>query len=168
MAHQKRFDEAIAEIDRGIADNPNDAVSYIVRSNVLHRAGDNPAAEAMALAAMRLNPHYGANYLGALGQSYFGQKRFAEAVGILERAADRDTDFGFLIYDYLAASYGHLGQLDQAKAATDKSNKRNKELGRESITLGNVGRWITFKVAADRELLREGLRKAGVPGADRD
>ncbi len=162
LLHHKRYDEAVTEIDRGIALDPNHADSYITKAEVLVRAGQAQAVEAAARTAMRFNPHYRANYLGALGRSVFGQGRFEEAADVLERAADRDP-LMIYGYDYLAAAYGHLGRIEEAKAAVEKYNEINERIGWETLTLGYVGQGITFKEEADRGRLREGLRLAGVP-----
>ena len=163
LLHQKRYDDALAEIDEGIALDPNDADSYIVRSNILHRSGKHTAAEAAARTAMRFNPHYRADYLGALGRSLFGQERFAEAAAVLERAVNRGSGYGTMFYDDLAATYGFLGRIDEAKVVIDKSDKQSAERGWVPMTLGFVGRWITFNHPVDMERVREGLRRAGVP-----
>ena len=163
LLHNKRFDEAVGEIDKAISLDPNDADSYASKSEVLVRAGDAEVAETAARTAMRLNPNYRASYLHALGRSLFGQQRFGEAVEVLERALSRDPESHNLEDYYLAAAYGHLGRTEEAEAAVQRYNESSEQIGWESLTLGYIGRWITYKNEADVERLREGLRLAGVP-----
>ena len=162
LLHHKRYGEAEAEVGRAIALDPNDADSYITKAEILVRAGKAKEAEATARTAMRLNPHYRATYLRALGRSLFGQDRFEEAAEVFERAINREPN-GPNVYNYLAATYAHLGRIEEAKIAVEKYNQENEDIGWDPLTLGFVGRWFAFKEEADMERLREGLRKADVP-----
>jgi rhodanese-related sulfurtransferase len=102
--------------------------------------------------------------------------RFEEAATTLDRAAasNPDDDRSLIV---LAASYGHLGRLEEAKAAMNRANEiriaRQQELGggmRAGIDALLVGAYSLqdlnlwpFALEADRERLREGLARAGVP-----
>ena len=69
---------------------------------------------------MQLNPHYTPATLRQLGLALYQQERFAEAAEILERAQRRRPDYPFT-YRTLASVYGHLGKLEDAKAAWKNS-----------------------------------------------
>jgi predicted Zn-dependent protease len=57
--------------------------------------------------------------LSSLGTARFEQKRFAEAVALFRESAQLVASFA--VYGYLAASYAHLGQTGEAKAALARS-----------------------------------------------
>jgi rhodanese-related sulfurtransferase len=117
-----------------------------------------------------------------LGLARFGLERFDEAAASLTRAAqgNPDDDRALLL---LAAAYGHLGRGREAGAALEKVGKllahrrkrqdqslgKGVQLGVDVLLIGpytleDADLW-PFKERADRERLREGLRKAGLPPA---
>ena len=113
---------------------------------------------------MRLNPHFRASYLSALGQSLFGQEKFQDAVRVLARAVRRDLEEQAAdSWYYLASAYRHLGQIGPAREAVEGYNRVNRFIGWDTLTLGYIGRWKMYKNDEDVARLREGLRKAGVP-----
>ncbi len=59
---------------------------------------------------MRLDPHYGPDYLSVLGQALLHQERYEEAAGFIERAVNRQPD-NDQHYVTLAVAYGHLGRI---------------------------------------------------------
>jgi TolB-like protein/class 3 adenylate cyclase/rhodanese-related sulfurtransferase len=163
---QGRSDEAIAQIDRAIALDPNAADSYVSKARVLNAMGLAGQAEEQAHLALRLNPLYSPGYLRALGRSLFHQERYEEAAEIMERVVSRQSDNP---YDYatLAAIYGQLGRIEDAKAAVQKYNELYGKYEYTPMTVQEIGWWwyadlydyeTTYKVR-----LVEGLRKAGVP-----
>jgi tetratricopeptide (TPR) repeat protein len=57
-AEHQQYDQAIAEGERAIALDPNDAASYTGQAEVLNFAGRPEEALRMVAQAMRLNPRY--------------------------------------------------------------------------------------------------------------
>jgi rhodanese-related sulfurtransferase len=131
---------------------------------------------------MRLDPHYPSEFLDWLGLAQFGQGKFKEAAESFRAAIQRNPDDDTALI-FLVASYGHLGRTEDAKSAISalndlraKREKRLKELDAKVIEIGIDARlggpytlkdvdWWPFKERADRERLRAGLEKAGVPVA---
>ncbi len=115
---------------------------------------------------MRINPHFPPDYLHALGRALFYQGRYEEAAEIFERVASRQPERKET-YMRLAAAYGHLGRLEEAKAAVAKFNEISANNSAFLLTVQEVGLWwedtYLFEDGAYPEPMFEGLRKAGVP-----
>jgi len=63
---KKQHDQALAEVERALALNPNDADGYIDLGVILFYTGPPQEGLRMVEKAMRLNPHYPAFYLNTL------------------------------------------------------------------------------------------------------
>ena len=160
------IEAALGEIDKAIALEPNNADSYVSKAQVLIYTGRSEEAEQSARLAMRMNPHYEPDYLQALGRALFFQGRYEEAAKTLERIIKRQPERG-RAYMRIAAAYGHLGRLEDAKAAVTKYNEIVAKTGYTPLTVQEVGLWYevtsNFQDKRIPEPLFEGLRKAGVP-----
>jgi tetratricopeptide (TPR) repeat protein len=148
---------AIAEFERALALNPNDADTIVDFALCLSYAGRSAQGLEMALKAMRLNPHHPEFYAMQLGQICFNDRRYEKAVDTLEGLRSMDTVLGHL---YLAASHAALGHGDHARAAV----KRVMDLDPQAT----IERWACpemapYKEAQDSTHFRENLRKAGLP-----
>ena len=67
---RQQYDQAVAEGERAIALDPNNADSYAWQAEVLNFAGRPEEALRMVEQAMRLNPRYPPFYLFRLGWAY--------------------------------------------------------------------------------------------------
>jgi rhodanese-related sulfurtransferase len=182
LTFQSRHDEAIAQAERAIELDANSPVGYEAMAIALIYSGRAKKGAENIAKAMRLDPHYPPEYLYWLGLARFGMERFEKAAASLTRAAqgNPDDDRALIV---LAAAYGHLGRGREAGSALEKLGKllaqrrkrRDQSLGKGvqlgvdvmligPYTLEDVDLW-PFKERADRERLREGLRKAGLPKA---
>jgi TolB-like protein len=155
----ERWDEAIAEAERAIALDANDPDGYVAMSKVLVRVGRPAEGLEFIDTAMRLDPQ--SDHLQRLGEAQFHLERYDEAAATLLRAAKRNPGVAYNFL-YLAAAYGQLGREQEAESAIETFNKMRANAGEHSMTLADIGGW-RFKDSADRERLREGLRKAGLP-----
>ena len=67
----------------------------------------------------------------------------------------------------IAAAYGHLGRLEDGKAAVSRYDELNAKTGYTPLTVQEVGLWheatSNFQDRSIPEPLFEGLRKVGVP-----
>ncbi len=91
-AQQKQYEQAIAEGERAIALNPNNADSYAFQGQVLRFAGWPEDALRMLEQAMRLNPRYPPFYLFFLGLAYNQTGRYAEAIATLKEHISRSPN----------------------------------------------------------------------------
>ena len=170
LARQGRAQEALAQIDRALALAPNEADTHVSQARILNRTGRAEEAEKSVRLAMRLNPHYGPDYLIVLGQALFHQERYEEAEEIIKRAAKLQPTLG-QNYLTLASIYGHLGRtkdLDPVKKKIDQL-----WTGWPPPTVQETGFWWYGDIfqydEVYRERLQAGLRKAGMPeGAGTD
>jgi TolB-like protein/Tfp pilus assembly protein PilF len=108
---------ATALIDRATSLNPGSAAAWAISGLLRAYAGDPDNAVEHLERSMRLSPASSlrAPQLSTLGVARFQQRRYADAATLLKEAGQlRDTP---AIEAYLAASYGHLGQLDDARDA---------------------------------------------------
>src|SRR5262249_56690291 len=82
----QQFDQALAEGERAIALDPNNADSYALQAEALNFAGRPEDALRAVEQAMRLNPHYPPLYLFELGINYRATGRYGEAIATMKEA----------------------------------------------------------------------------------
>jgi tetratricopeptide (TPR) repeat protein len=165
LLHFQQYEDAIAEAQRAIALDPNDAESYVALADALSLAGRAQEALNWVERAMRLNPHYPSYYLYQLGLARFCLEQFDKAAISLEKATALNPDDRWS-YRLLLATYGHLGRGDDATKALQAIKDRDKRGWQNSIdplTIRTSAFWLPFKEPADAERLAQGLRSAGIP-----
>jgi adenylate cyclase len=140
-----------------IALDPNFAQGHTATGQALMYAGR--AAEALdpIAMAMRLDPHYAPMVLHILAQANFSLGQYETAAQqLVERIArNPGTDASRML---LASCYGHLGRVEDARAAWTDLLKVNP-----SFSLTQRARVLPFKNAGDFQRIAEGLAKAGLP-----
>ncbi len=92
-AQKRQYDQALAEGERAIALDPNNAASYARQADTLNFAGRPEEALQMVEQAMRLNPRYPPGYLFSLGWAYRSTGRYAEAIATLKESISRNPNF---------------------------------------------------------------------------
>ncbi len=160
LAQQGRHDEAVAEGERAIAMDPNDADGYVALAGTLNLAGKPGKALSLMEKAVRLNPHYPTSYLHELGLARFGMEEYDEAVIALERAVTLNPDDRWSSR-LLIATLGYLGH--EGEAATIMDRVEGSWRGFDPLSVRGIAFWYPFKNPADAARLADGLRKAGVP-----
>src|SRR5215510_12728594 len=106
-AQKQQSDQAIAEGERVLVLDPNNAESYALLAEVLNFASRPEEALRLMERARRFNPHYPAYYLDTLGWAYLLTGQYAEAIATLQETISRSPNFIHAHY-FLALSY--LGQ----------------------------------------------------------
>jgi hypothetical protein len=164
---RRQHQEAISELERGLALDPNDPVSLYNMGVVLTYAGKPKDGVEFLKRGMRVDPHNPSEYLVELGRAHFSMGELQEAVALVEKAIRLNAEnFPFGGVFYLLPYYGLLGRDYEARALFETWKKEQ-----EKITgLGTVNlRWfmnsIPFKDRAVADRFVEGLLKAGVPPA---
>jgi adenylate cyclase len=154
---RRDHDGALAEFRRMIELDPNFAQGHTAMGLVLMYAGR--AAEALEpfATAMRLDPHYPSIVLHFLAQANFSLGNYeAAAKQLLERIARTPaTDSSRML---LSACYGHLGRIDEARAAWAEMLKVNPD-----FSLAQRARVLPYKEPRDFQRIADGLAKAGLP-----
>ena len=160
LSQQGHHDEALAEGQRAITLDPNDADGYVAHAGALNLAGQPSEAMEFVERAIRLNPSFPSNYYYELGLSQFSMDKFEDAAVSLNKATALNPDDRWSLR-LLVATDGHLGR------ATDAANilklAQSNWGGLDPLSIRSVLFWYPFKEARDRERLVVGLRKAGVP-----
>ena len=143
---QQQFDQAVAEGERAIALDPNNADSYAFQANVLSWAGRPEEALLAVGQAMRLNPRYPPWYLFELGLAYRWTGRYAEAVATLKDSISRNPKFP---PPYVALAESYLWQwvaqqspdaqtLEEAVATAQRGVALNDSWHFNHINLGYI------------------------------
>ena len=152
----KQHDEAIEELERAIALDPNNAEALYALASAMTSVGRPNEAIGIIKKAMRLNPHYPERYVYNLGRAYFQIGRYREAIPSLTEALIKNPNFPPVLY-YMAASYGQLGELELAREKVEEIKRLRPNFRSE---IGNEKG--LYKYERDLERLDEGLRKAGL------
>jgi adenylate cyclase len=154
---RRDHDGALAEFRRMIALDPNSAQGHSATGLALMYAGRAAEAlESFAL-AMRLDPHYPGIVLHFMAQTNFSLGNYeAAAKQLLERIGRTPgTDSSRML---LAACYGHLGRMEEARAVWAELMKINTD-----FSLAQRARVLPYKDAGDFQRIVDGLAKAGLP-----
>lgn len=151
--YKKMHKEALADYARALALNPNDADIVAEYADALVYCGQPEQALEALGKAMRLNPYYPDWYLWNLADAYSALGRFEDVIATVQRMQNPDEGRRLL-----AASYAHLGRLNEAR-----------EQAREILRLYpnfTISHWRLRPPHSDNAILErlvDGLRKAGLP-----
>ena len=121
-------------------------------------AGELDRAVASMKAYMQLDPYFSTSAIGWLGVAYCTLGRLTEALALLREAVARSPRRAMFQY-WLAAAYGHLGNVEAAQ----------KQAGtllalQPTFTINRIARPLAvFRVAAHADHFLEGLRRSGLP-----
>ncbi len=150
-----RMEFAIAEATRAVELNPSNAFAYGVLGTALDSVGRSEDGISALEKAFQLNPRDNQNHIliNILARAHLTARRYEEAVEWARKAIHRRSDFPHGHY-ILAASLGHLGRRDEARAALDEC---------ERIQPGFIdkrARWEPYRNPADNQHILDGVRKA--------
>jgi adenylate cyclase len=151
---RQQYDLARAENEKAIALNPNDAASHATRGAVLSYSGEPAEAVKSFEIAMRLDPSGAVIRPYSIGWSYYLVQRYEEAVrwsevGIRLNPAD------YFTHACLAAAYAQLERMEDARRAASATLR--------AWPFFHVETFVSqYRREADRALIAEGLRKAGL------
>jgi adenylate cyclase len=150
--------KAVACAEVAVQLDPSFAHAYLSLGLFLAHAGRPEEAIENIERGMRLSPrdlmmHLASSYLA---QAHFGAGRYEEAVDWAQRSVQQRPDYDHS-YRTLAASYAHLGQLDEARAALREAVRMVPE-----FSLGGLKLLWSGSDPAFLEPYLDGLRKAGL------
>ncbi len=143
--------------EKAIAFNPSFAEGYAVLGFILHYVGRSEEAVDCLDRAMALDPYLPGHVCCTFrAQALYQLGRYDEAAGILKRRILRnpETDASRAL---LAAAYGQMGLLDEAREAWRGLMRVNPD-----YSLEQRRRVLPYKNPDDFERVAEGLRKAGL------
>lgn len=149
-----RYGEALAEMDRAITINPNDAHALAGRGNALMWIGQTDNAIAALEAAQRLDPDLGPLDRFALSLAYYLQGRYGDAIeqARLNLRKTAGANFSRIV---LAAADAKANKADDVARVVS-------EIRRLDPTFDPQQFGSKFLSPADLANLRDGLRKAGL------
>jgi adenylate cyclase len=153
---KRRHEAAIASFERAISLNPNFSDWRFIAG--LMFAGESERALTVSDAYLRLDPFHPASALLYIGAALLMLRKHSDAVVPLLNAASRSPNTRGA-YALLSATYAHLGQLEDARAAASDVLRIEPD-----YTIGrHRGVFAPFRKPEDAEHLFNGLRKAGLP-----
>ena len=154
--YMRQHDEAISAAERAMVLNPNFAEGHVSLGEALHYSGRSDEALKCFDRAMALSPYFPDVLLHFQAMAMFQLGRYEKAIGLLKRQLIRNpsSDVSHVL---LAASYGHLGRLDEARAEWQEVLRINPD-----YSLEYRRKVLPYKNPSDFELVVDGLRKAGV------
>jgi adenylate cyclase len=145
------MEAAIALMDRSLAANPSSAYGWLFSGVLRLFAGQLDTAIEHVERSLRLNPRDRlAAPLTLIGSAYLLKRNFDAAVANLQASIQERPGFA-LSYRLLAASYAHMGRLDDAREAIERLRAFTSVIVPPTFPLRNP---------EHRELFFSGLRLA--------
>jgi TolB-like protein/Flp pilus assembly protein TadD len=165
MALYKRadYEGALAEIEYALVTSPNLAIAHGIFGATLVFSGCPKQGIAALERNMRLDPRDPqlAVRLNQIALAHYFSREYANAVEVAKRTMRSYPDYPH-IYRWLAAALGHLGRTDEAREALEKAISTAPVAFDMFVRQGAP--WIRPE---DHAHMLEGLRKAGMPEAER-
>lgn len=150
---KRQYVTSIAEYERALSLNPNDADLHSEMADALTYVGRAKDSIELSKRAMRLNPHYPDWYLWNLAAAYFLTTQYESALSWLNKMTDPGE-----AHRLLAATYAQLGRDDEAHAEAAEFLKINPNF--------SISSWAATQPYEDPRYFAPyvaGLRKAGLP-----
>ncbi len=154
--HRREYDQAEQHLGRAFELNPNDADGLLMKGRLMTCRGRPEEALTCLEAANRLNPLRSRWYRPFSGIALFSLRRFEEAAHALKQTP-LPTSWS---HARLAACYAQLERTEEAQAAVAEVLRLQPDFS----TAEYMRKSVLLERAEDRELLLEGLLKAGLPG----
>ena len=152
-------EKMLAAAERAVELNPSMAMAYFYVGNLLAMAGRVEEAIASLEKGMRLSPRDPLLFglLSGMAVAHFATERYEDAVDWAKRSLKQRNDW-IDAWLTLAASYAHLGRMDEARAAVEELLQNHPEFSLSTAKL--------LVAAAGAPELNErwldGLRRAGL------
>ena len=157
FAWSGRYEEGVAEAERGVELDPNSGQANYNLTVVLRWAGKSKEAIPVIRKALRLEPIPPDIYVQNLALVYFQTGDCKEAVAACEKGLKRQPDH-LSSHVIAAAVYGSCGREAEARKEATEVLRINPKFTVESFTKN-----LPYKNPSDRDRTIQGLRKAGLP-----
>ncbi len=160
----REFDKARFHLEKAINLNPNDVGARGVYGQFLTCVGEPDRALAEFEYARQIDPHDLVWLPWIRGFAYFNARQYDAAIACFKQIEDPYNEVCAL----LAASYAHVGRLDEAKSMLEEFLRRAEEEmvdfpGRSLAAWKRSWRsFMLYKDKADVEMWLDGLHKAGL------
>jgi adenylate cyclase len=154
---KRDYDKAISEGKIAMELNPNSSLAAILYGWTLRSVGSYEDALEEYEKAQRLDPFNPVSPMYHKCATYNVMRRHEEAIATCEKVIELDPKYS-PAYFQLALAYSVLNQMDKARTAASQILKIYPNFSVEAFAKA-----IPYKKEADRDLLIDGLRKAGLP-----
>ena len=149
-------DKALEHAERAFALEPNNSTCNLAMGGALIYTGRPGEAKTFVEKAMRINPNYPAMYLFWLGVAQFCEEQMKEAATTFERTRKRNPH---LAPYFQIAAYEYIGRGEEnPKILAEYLKIRG---WKDKPPIKKITPWYQFKNPRHRELLVNGLKKAG-------
>ena len=155
--HRREYDAAESAAKKSVALSPNYADGYALLANIVNWRGKAMEAEQYIKKAITLNPYYSFQYPSTLGLAYYNLGRYEEAITYLRDAIYRNES-ALNPRLFLAATYTRLNLMEEAAWEIEQI-----KANRPDVTLSSLDNILPFENKIYMNVLREDLRKAGLP-----
>ena len=167
LLRDQQFDDAEEQFEMALSRNRNDADCICWVASGFVCLGRAEEGYELIMEAMRLNPLHLTTYYSVLGNALYFTGRFEDSV----RTFKRCEAVGALNHANLAAAYGQVGRIEEARSEARKFvevRRRQLETDSKSVPTSDL-ELVTpkierFRRQADRDHFLDGLRKAGLSG----
>ena len=155
---QGKYDLAASAIAKVLTRSPDHALALFTRGEILMALGRLPEAIDDLERAVRLDPGFTHQYLQFLAMSHFLMGNYETAALMFRErlVLAKDTDIGRA---WLAATLGHLGEIDEAQKIWAELHRTNPDFSFKP----RLAR-LAFTDPSYSERVMQGLEKAGLPG----
>lgn len=151
-----RYEEGIAALKKAVAMDPNAALSHHFLGMALRFAGRSEEAIPMTRMAIRLEPFTPGIYYQNLGLEYLLEGDCEEAIKACEKGLERERD-NLMSNVITTAVYGSCGKEEKAKNTAKEVLRLSPKFTSQAFS-----KKLPYKFPKDRELVLDGLRKAGL------
>lgn len=148
------YDKAIYHQERALNLNPNSDIIVVQQGELLTWLGRPTEGIDWIHRAMRLNPYHPQRFWSHLGRAQYTARLYADAIQSFSKLAAPDHAH----HAFLAASLAQLGNRTAAGAHVQEVLQREPTFSAETF-LGS----LHYRQHSDKEHLRDGLVKAGLP-----
>lgn len=151
--YQRKHAQSMAEYNRALRINPNDANLLANSADALIYCGRIKEAVERCERAIKLNPNCPDWYWWILAHSFFHLERYEDALETVEQMTSPDQ-----ARRLSAASYAHLGRLEDARYEADEFMK--------IVPNFSIKDWLKtepYSDPKDQQRYAAGLRKSGLP-----
>jgi tetratricopeptide (TPR) repeat protein len=153
-----RAGEAIEALERALELDPSLAVAHAWMGDALLWPARTDEAIVSVQKAMRISPRDPMmwSFLNIMGAAHCIAGRYEESLGWLQRSLQLRPGWPPTLI-YTVSSYAHLGRLDEASEALEGLLQLSP-----ALSVSRVSAHLTTAEFSPRELLIDGLRKAGL------
>ncbi len=151
-----QHEKGVGEAEKGVSLEPNSDLAQNYLGLTLRYGGRSEEAIPVIKKAIRLNPIAQSGYLFNLGLSYLNCGRYEDAIEVSKKATIQEPNNLFAQLA-LTAAYSLSGRDEKARSAASELLRIDPDFSVE-----NYSKTLPYKNQADRELVINALRKAGL------